>query len=118
MGVSPSEMAKAISAAGADIIGTNCGNGMERMAPVVSEMLKAAPRGKPIAVHANAGAPVNKGGKTTFPETPEVMAGLVPGVIAAGASIVGGCCGTTPAHIAAIAAVARQTPSRRGGKTR
>lgn len=107
MGVSPAEMARQISAAGADIIGTNCGNGMDRMPPIVKEMRAAAPRGKPIAVNANAGLPVNKGGKTVFPETPEIMAGLTPAVVAAGADIVGGCCGTTPAHIAAIAAAVK-----------
>jgi len=107
MGVSPADMAREVSAAGADIIGTNCGNGMARMAPIVREMQKAAPAGKPIIVNANAGAPVNVGGKTVFPETPETMAGLIPEVIAAGAGIVGGCCGTTPAHIAAIVAAVR-----------
>jgi 5-methyltetrahydrofolate--homocysteine methyltransferase len=107
MGVSPAEMARQISAAGADVIGTNCGNGMDRMPPIVKEMRAAAPRGKPIAVNANAGLPVNKGGKTVFPETPEIMAGLTPAVVAAGADIVGGCCGTTPAHIAAIAAAVK-----------
>jgi len=107
MGISPSDMARELSTAGADVIGTNCGNGMARMAPIVQEMRKAAPAGKPIIVNANAGAPVNMGGKTVFPETPETMAGLVPEVIAAGAGIVGGCCGTTPAHIAAIVAAVR-----------
>ena len=76
------------------------------MFPGVSELRAAAP-GKPIIVNANAGAPVIRGGKTVFPDTPEAMATLVPGVIGAGAGIVGGCCGTTPAHIAAIAATIR-----------
>ena len=114
MGVAPAEMARATSKAGADIIGTNCGNGLERMAPVVAE-LRASEPGKPIIVNANAGAPVLKGGKTVFPDSPETMAALVAGVLAAGAGIVGGCCGTTPAHIAAIAAIVR---SRSGYKAR
>lgn len=106
MGVSPVEMAHETSKAGADIIGTNCGNGLERMIPVVQELHAAEPR-KPIIVNANAGAPVIRGGKTVFPDTPEAMAALVQNVIAAGAGIVGGCCGTTPAHIMAIAAAVR-----------
>ncbi|MEI6969943.1 MAG: homocysteine S-methyltransferase family protein [bacterium] len=110
MGVSPAEMAGAISGAGADIIGTNCGNGLERMIPIIRELRATAPA-KPVIVNANAGAPIMRAGKTVFPDTPAAMAALIPGVIAAGASIVGGCCGTTPAHIAAIRAAVGATPA-------
>jgi 5-methyltetrahydrofolate--homocysteine methyltransferase len=68
----------------------------------VVRAMHAEVRGKPIMVQANAGMPRNVNGVDVFPETPEVMAGWVPAVLKAGASIVGGCCGTTPAHIAAI----------------
>jgi 5-methyltetrahydrofolate--homocysteine methyltransferase len=101
MGVSPTEAAQAAIAAGAHVIGTNCGNGMERMIEIVAEMRAAAPT-TPILVHANAGLPKNVGGVDVFPDTPADMAALVPALIAAGANIIGGCCGTTPAHIAAI----------------
>lgn len=101
MGLSPTNAALAMMEAGADIIGTNCGNGMERMIEIVREMRAAAP-GMPILVHANAGLPQNIDGKDVFPETPEMMASYVKGLIAAGANIIGGCCGTTPAHIKAI----------------
>jgi 5-methyltetrahydrofolate--homocysteine methyltransferase len=103
MGVSPTDAAKAALEAGAHIIGTNCGNGMERMIEIVREMRAAAPHA-PILVHANAGLPKNIGGVDVFPETPEDMAARVPALVAAGANIIGGCCGTTPAHIAAIRA--------------
>lgn len=106
MGVSPAEMAKACLAAGADIIGTNCGNGFTRMIDIVREIRAAAPQA-PILVHANAGRPVNRNGADVFPDTPETMAAQVPTLIAAGANIIGGCCGTTPAHIAAIARAIR-----------
>lgn len=112
MGVSPAEMAREVSAAGADIIGTNCGNGMARMPEIVRELRASAPAGKPVIVNANAGAPVIRDGRTVFPESPAATAGLVPDVISAGANIVGGCCGTTPAHIAAIAAVVRAGTGR------
>jgi 5-methyltetrahydrofolate--homocysteine methyltransferase len=56
----------------------------------------------PILVHANAGLPVNVDGKDVFPESPADMAALVPSLLEAGANVVGGCCGTTPEHIAAI----------------
>ena len=103
MGVSPTEAAEAAIAAGAHIIGTNCGNGMERMVDIVREMRAAAPQA-PILVHANAGLPKNVSGVDVFPDTPEDMAARVPALIAAGANIIGGCCGTTPAHITAIRA--------------
>jgi len=101
MGVSPTDMAKAIVEAGADIIGTNCGNGFERMIDIVKEIRAAAP-GKPILVHANAGAPVNVNGVDTFPDTPEDMKSRIKEMVDAGANVIGGCCGTTPAHIAAM----------------
>ena len=60
-----------------------------------------------LLVHANAGAPVVQDGKTVFPETPEDMSKLAPQLVEAGARIVGGCCGTTPAHISAIASAVK-----------
>lgn len=101
MGVSPAEAARACVDAGAHIIGTNCGNGMERMIEIVREMRAAAPA-TPILVHANAGLPHNVNGVDVFPDTPADMARLVPALVAAGANVIGGCCGTTPAHIQAI----------------
>ncbi len=101
MGVSPEQAAEAMIAAGADVIGTNCGNGIERMIEIVKSMRSVAPD-TPILVHANAGLPVNVDGVDTFPESPEDMANQVTGLVAAGANIIGGCCGTTPAHIQAM----------------
>ncbi len=101
MGVSPTAAAQAALAAGAHIIGANCGNGLAGMLPIVREMRAAAP-GTPILVHANAGLPKNVNGVDVFPETPAEMAAQVPALVAAGANIIGGCCGTTPAHIAAL----------------
>jgi len=101
MGVSPANAAKACIEAGADIIGTNCGNGIERMIDIVKEMKAAAPESF-ILVHANAGLPVNIDGKDVFPDSPEDMAKHIPALAAAGAKIIGGCCGTTPEHIKAI----------------
>lgn len=101
MGVSPKNAIKAAVQAGAHIIGTNCGNGFERMIDIVKEIREVEPD-KPILVHANAGLPKNVNGVDIFPETPEQMAALVPDIIEAGANIIGGCCGTTPEHIRAI----------------
>ncbi|MEI7880258.1 MAG: homocysteine S-methyltransferase family protein [bacterium] len=101
MGVSPTEAALATVAAGAHIIGTNCGNGMDRMIDIVKELKNAAPA-TPIMVQANAGLPKNVNGVDVFPESPAEMAGRVADLVAAGAVIIGGCCGTTPAHITAM----------------
>ena len=100
-GVSPADAIRAVAAAGADIAGTNCGNGIERMIDIVKEM-RTVNADTPILVHANAGLPQNVDGKDVFPETPEDMARMVPDLVKAGANIVGGCCGTTPAHIKAM----------------
>jgi 5-methyltetrahydrofolate--homocysteine methyltransferase len=103
MGVSPEQVAEAMVDAGVDIIGTNCGNGIERMIDIVKVMRATAPK-TPILIHANAGLPRNVDGVDIFPETPEDMARQVPGLVEAGVNIIGGCCGTTPAHIRAMKA--------------
>ena len=101
MGVAPVDMVNTIIDAGAELIGANCGNGIANMIGIVEEIRKAN-KEIPILVHANAGMPDYHDGETVFPETPDEMAGLVPKIIAAGANIVGGCCGTTPAHISEL----------------
>jgi 5-methyltetrahydrofolate--homocysteine methyltransferase len=106
MGVTPERVALETVAAGADIVGANCGNGIVNMVEITRQMHAAQPT-TPILIQANAGTPVLEGEKTVFPETPEFMASNVPDLIKAGAQIIGGCCGTTPQHIAAMAKVAR-----------
>lgn len=102
MGVSPSDMVTAVKEAGASIIGTNCGNGFSQMIDIVREIRKVD-KSTPVLVHANAGLPIFRDGKTIYPETPEMMAGKVGELIKSGANIIGGCCGTTPDHIKALA---------------
>jgi 5-methyltetrahydrofolate--homocysteine methyltransferase len=106
MGVSPAEMVPAVLAAGASIIGTNCGNGFAQMIEIVHEIRTIAPT-IPILVHANAGKPIIRNGETVFPETPAMMAVNADNLIASGANIIGGCCGTTPEHIRALVAAVR-----------
>jgi 5-methyltetrahydrofolate--homocysteine methyltransferase len=106
-GVAPAKAAQQLTASGVvDVVGTNCGNGIERMIDIVREIRATAPE-TPILVHANAGLPKNVGGRDVFPDTPEVMAAQARLIVAAGANIVGGCCGTTPDHIRAIARALR-----------
>jgi len=101
MGVSPVEMVGALIDAGAEVIGANCGNGIEGMINIVKEIRQVNTE-IPVLIHANAGMPVYKDGKTVFPETPEETASFVPKIIEAGANVIGGCCGTTPEHISLI----------------
>ncbi len=101
MGASPEDTATASIAAGADIVGTNCGSGIERMADIVP-LIKSVCGDTPIIIQANAGMPTIENGITVFHETPEYTAQFVPAIITAGAKIIGGCCGTTPDHIRAI----------------
>jgi len=106
MGVKPDRAAKVAVAAGADIVGANCGNGIRNMIEITRQIRAAVPD-TPILVHSNAGPPIMEDGKTVFKETPEFMASYMPELIEAGANIIGGCCGTTPAHITAMSKAAK-----------
>jgi 5-methyltetrahydrofolate--homocysteine methyltransferase len=106
MGITPEAMATAMLEAGADILGANCGTGPDHMIEIVRALRAAAP-GTPLMAMPNAGMPVIENGETVFKETPEEMASKVPTLVEAGASIIGGCCGTTPAHIRAMKAAAK-----------
>jgi 5-methyltetrahydrofolate--homocysteine methyltransferase len=103
MGVAPADMVEPLLEAGADVLGTNCGNGLAGMVNIVRE-IRSVNAEVPILVHANAGLPEYVDGQTHFPETPEMMAEHVDALVEAGASILGGCCGTGPDHIRAIRA--------------
>ena len=105
-GLTPERAAHEAVAAGADIVGANCGNGIANMIEITKQMRAAEPK-VPILIHANAGMPKEVDGKVVFEESPEYMASRVAEVVAAGANIIGGCCGTSPAHITAMAKAAR-----------
>ncbi|NIA21150.1 MAG: hypothetical protein GWP05_04070 [Anaerolineaceae bacterium] len=100
MGLEPREAAKRLEDAGADAVGTNCGSGIEDITRVVEAMAEVTKL--PLVAESNAGLPKLVHGQTVFDESPEVMAGKIAGLVAAGARIIGGCCGTTPQHIAAM----------------
>jgi len=102
MGVSPEEMVVSMKEAGAHIIGSNCGNGIEDMIGIV-KAIRALDNEIPVMIQANAGIPELIDGKTVFRESPEMMASFVPELIKAGANIIGGCCGTTPDYIREMA---------------
>lgn len=100
MGVTPERAASELEAAGAEIVGSNCGAGIEQMVEVARAMRDATSR--PLWMKPNAGLPELVDGETVFRQTPEEMAAHLPALIEAGANIVGGCCGTTPDHIQAL----------------
>ncbi len=104
MGVRPAQAAEALDAAGADIVGSNCGTGIADMIAIAAQMRPAT--SKPLWFKANAGVPELDRGKTVFRETPDYMASRAEELIEAGASIIGGCCGTTPEHIRRMAETA------------
>jgi 5-methyltetrahydrofolate--homocysteine methyltransferase len=103
MGTGVEEFLEMALSAGADIIGANCGNGTAGMIEIVKE-IRALNAEVPILVHANAGLPQYQDGQTVFPESPGEMAPQMRDLVAAGANMVGGCCGTTPEHIRQIVA--------------
>ncbi len=108
MGTSPAETVDMLLAEGADIIGANCGNGTAGMIDIVKEIRKVN-SDIPVLVHANAGMPVLREGISFFPETPVEMSVQIRELIAVGANIVGGCCGTTPEHISRIVDVVKSS---------
>lgn len=111
MGIKPIQMAESLANEGVEVFGTNCGNGFEGMIDIVKEIRRVNSE-LPILVHANAGLPIEEGGKILYPDSPERMAELTPALINAGTNIIGGCCGTTPAHISAIKIVVDKINSR------
>ena len=104
MGVSVEAMTQAALEAGADVVGANCGSvNMRDMVAIAGAIRAITP--KPIMIEANAGRPEIVAGKTVHPEGPEQFAKSVGDLLKLGVRIVGGCCGTTPAHIRAVAEV-------------
>lgn len=102
MGVSPEQAARALLEAGADAIGGNCGNGPEELQPVIAKMHAIAPDAVLVA-KSNAGMPELVDLRAVYRADPPTMATAGLGFREAGARIIGACCGSTPAHLAAMA---------------
>jgi 5-methyltetrahydrofolate--homocysteine methyltransferase len=100
-GVTPEQAVKGLQEAGADVVGTNCGNGIDRMIEI-AERMRAVTDGY-LVVQSNAGIPAIKGGKILYPESPEYMAERYRKLAALPINVLGGCCGTGPEHIRALA---------------
>jgi 5-methyltetrahydrofolate--homocysteine methyltransferase len=100
MGNTPEEIARELAAAGADVIGANCGQGAAGYIPVCQRLHAATTL--PIWIKANAGLPEMVDGKPVYHTTPIEFAGHVKDLVKAGAAFVGGCCGTNPDFIRAV----------------
>jgi 5-methyltetrahydrofolate--homocysteine methyltransferase len=104
MGTTAAAALAAVLAAGADAVGANCGTelSLDDYVRLTAE-LAAAAAGRPVIVQPNAGSPRLVAGQICYDESAAQFAAVVPRLLAAGARIVGGCCGSTPAHLAAMA---------------
>jgi methionine synthase I (cobalamin-dependent) len=102
MGVTPEQAVAAMQEAGAFMVGANCGVGPENYVRVCERM--RAVTSAPIWIKANAGMPVLKEGAVEYPQGPDAFAGYAGLLRSAGASVIGGCCGTTPEHIRRLSA--------------
>ena len=101
-GTPPGVAAAALVAAGADVVGVNCGGGPEACAEALEAMAASGDTTVPRSILPNAGLPQRIEGQFVYAASPAYIGGIVPRFLAAGAVIVGGCCGTTPEHIAAM----------------
>jgi len=97
MGVNIDKAAQGLGAAGADVVGSNCGNGIETMVKIAREFTNVTDL--PLLIQANAGLPELRDGSAVYPETPEFMAEKAKELVEMGVAVIGGCCGTTPQHI-------------------
>lgn len=110
MGVTPTKMAQAFAELRVDILGINCGHSLEYNMQALQELRAATDL--PIWFKPNAGLPkVDKSGNTYYDLSPDQMGEQVVSWVQAGAVVVGGCCGTTPVHLARIAAAVKTTYS-------
>jgi 5-methyltetrahydrofolate--homocysteine methyltransferase len=104
-GESPAEVATSLLAAGADVVGMNCGRGPDRAIVIIREMRKVTDA--PLVAYPNAGLPITKGDTVTYELGPDEMARDYPALLDAGCNIVGACCGSDPRHIQRIAEIVR-----------
>lgn len=107
MGLSPADVTTAVEPLGVTALGANCGRSLKDTARLVSEFIDAG-LATPLWVKPNAGVPKVVAGGVVYPEDPESFAACVGELAKRGARIVGGCCGSTPAHLAALARVLRR----------
>jgi len=102
MGVAPGDAVRHLAAAGVEAVGANCGRGPEEMAVIAAQLAEARPDGLLLVAQSNAGLPQVVGDHFEYDATPAEMAAHAATLRGLGIDLVGGCCGSTPAHIAAM----------------
>jgi 5-methyltetrahydrofolate--homocysteine methyltransferase len=102
MGVSPAMAVQAISDMGVDVVGANCGRGLDEMRIIAAQLAEAGAGRVRLMVQSNAGLPKLQGDTFVFDGTPEEMAGYAVEMRDLGFTVIGACCGSTPAHIGAM----------------
>jgi methionine synthase I (cobalamin-dependent)/5,10-methylenetetrahydrofolate reductase len=109
LGDDPAKVAMGIQEAGANVIGINCSGGPEQILRILKQMHTAVPKAR-YSVMPNAGWPEQISGRIFYPAAPEYFGEYVLPFWQAGAKVIGGCCGTTPQHIAAISKTIDSAP--------
>ena len=104
MGVSPTMAVQSIAAMGADVIGANCGRGLDEMRIIAAQLAESGAGSVRLMVQSNAGLPRLQGDTFIFDGTPDEMATYAADMRDLGFSVIGACCGSTPEHIAAMRA--------------
>ena len=104
MGVTPAQAVVAIAGMGASVVGANCGRGVDEMRIIAGQMADSRPDGALLIMQSNAGLPVLVGGDFQYTGTPDEMAAFAVEMRELGVDVVGACCGSSPAHVAAISA--------------
>jgi 5-methyltetrahydrofolate--homocysteine methyltransferase len=102
MGNTVEVAARRLEAAGADLVGSNCGKGIEQMVTIARTFTEHSTL--PIVIQSNAGLPESRDGEIVYPEAPDTYAVGAGGLRDLGVAVIGGCCGTTPEHISALRA--------------
>ena len=110
-GETAGDVAQSLLAAGADIVGMNCGRGPDRAIVIIGEMRKVT--SAPLIAYPNAGLPITEGDRVRYELGPDEMAKEYPALLDAGCNIVGACCGSDPEHIRRISEVVRSRSARR-----
>jgi 5-methyltetrahydrofolate--homocysteine methyltransferase len=104
MGVRPADAVTSLAALGVDAVGANCGRGPEEMEQIAAELADARPEGVLLVAQSNAGLPQVVGDHFEYDKDPDDLAAHAQELQKLGIDLVGACCGSTPAHIAAISA--------------
>lgn len=113
MGATAAEVARRAAAAGADIVGANCGTSLslDDYVELARQIVQAAGKA-PVITQPNAGSPRMENGRIIYDATPEQMADTALEFLSVGVRIVGGCCGTTPAHLSAMSRAVKHAPAK------